>query len=99
MAGFTLVDVMIVVVVLGILAAAVLPLVSHYIDDSEDAAAHATLDATRKALEMHRAETGEWPTAITNDLFLHGEPPTLPPGYEFNYDPLTGAIALVETAP
>lgn len=94
--AFTLIDLMIVVAVLGVLAAIVLPLVDHYVDQAADAAAHTTLDQTCKAVELYRTQHGVWPAAITPDLFRgETQPPQLPNGYALQYDPLTGEVTLV----
>jgi len=93
--GFTLIDLMIVIVILGVLAAIVLPLVSHHLDQARQAAAEATLTSVEKALELYWMKNNAYPTSISTLVFQTGDQATLPPGYSFNYDPMTGAVALV----
>jgi type II secretory pathway pseudopilin PulG len=88
---------MIVLVILGILAAIAAPLIKRYVEDAERAAAEATLSSTEKAIGAYRAAHGEWPPAITPTLYQNEEPPTLPDGYAFDYNPATGEVALIET--
>lgn len=93
--GFTLIDVMIVVVCIGIMAAIVLPQVIRHIDEAEEAAKQTTFESVRKALDLYHLQKGAWPAAITPDLFVSHETPRLPAGLAFNYDPATGALAIV----
>ena len=93
--GFTLIDLMIVVVILGVLAAIVMPLVSRHLDQAEQAAAESTLSSVEKALEIYRMDYNMYPSSIEALIFQTGEPVTLPDGYSFTCDPLTGAVALV----
>lgn len=86
---------MIVVLIIGILAAIVIPLVSHHVDEAEDAAAVSTHSAVQKAVEVYKSHYGIWPAEITDDLFQGNEPPVMPEGYSLDYDPLTGVVALV----
>ncbi|MEC9373562.1 MAG: type II secretion system protein [Planctomycetota bacterium] len=96
--GFTLLDVMITVVILAILAAVALPLVSHYIEDAEEAQAQTTYDSVRKALDLYMTQHGTWPDEITPALFVNEEPPLLPAKYTFEYNPDTGDLQLALAA-
>ena len=93
--GFTLIDLMIVIVILAIRAAIVLPLFNNYVKDASEASANSTYDSVRKALDVHYMEHGAWPEEITSSLFANGEPVTLPDGYAFDYSSTTGSLELV----
>ncbi|TVQ33069.1 MAG: type II secretion system protein [Phycisphaeraceae bacterium] len=92
--GFTLVDLMITVAILGILVAAVIPLYNNYYEDAAEVSAQTSFEAMRRALDMHWIEHGSWPDEITPALFQTGQAPYLPHGYSFDYDPDTGALEL-----
>lgn len=94
--GFTLVEVMIVVVIVGILAAIVVPFVMGYLDDAEQAAAESTFVTVQRALELYKHENNAYPESLDLLAFQANERLTLPEGYSFEYDPLTGDLALVE---
>lgn len=94
-AGFTLIDLMIVIVILGVLAAIVLPLVSHHLDTAQQAAAEATLNAVEKSIEMYWMQNNEYPTSLDALTFQTDKALNLPDGYSFDYDETTGMIALV----
>lgn len=93
--AFTLIDLMITIVILAILAAVVTPLVGGYVDETEEAAAKTSYNHVRKALDLYMTENGTWPDEITADLFINNEKPTFPDGYSIEYEPDTGALALV----
>lgn len=56
--GVTLIEVMIVVVIVGILAAVAIPAYDDYITRSRRSDAFTALETVRAAQEMHRAENG-----------------------------------------
>jgi type IV pilus assembly protein PilE len=58
--GVTLLEVMIVVVIVGILAAVAIPAYNNYITRSRRSAAFVALETVRAAQEMYRAEKGEY---------------------------------------
>lgn len=93
--GFTLIDLMIVIVILGVLAAIVLPLVGHHVDKAAMAAAESNLMAVEKSVELYWMQNNMYPTSLEGLTFQAGEPLVLPQGYSFTYDPMTGAVALV----
>ena len=93
--GFTLIDLMIVIVILGVLAAIVMPLVSHHLDTAQQAAAEATLSTVEKSIELYWIQNNEYPTSLNALTFQTNKPLKLPAGYSFDYDETTGAVALV----
>ena len=54
--GFTLIEILIVVVILGILAAVVVPQFSNAADDANDAAVRSQLQTLRGQIELYRAQ-------------------------------------------
>src|SRR5216683_1754784 len=61
--GFTLLELLVVVVILGLLAGFVAPRYFGQIGKSEVATAKAQLDALEKALDQYRLDTGRYPSA------------------------------------
>jgi type IV pilus assembly protein PilE len=64
--GVTLIEVMIVVVVVGILAAVAIPAYNDYVTRSRRSDAFTALETVRAAQEMYRAERGFYAGAITS---------------------------------
>lgn len=62
--GFTLVELLIVVVILGVLAAIAIPQFSASTDDSKAAALDATLSNLRTAIELYYQQHGSYPSAV-----------------------------------
>ncbi len=93
--GFTLIDLMIVIVILGVLAAIVLPLVSHHVDTAAQTAAESNLASVEKALELYWMQNNTYPTELSELTFQTNETLVLPAGYSFTYDSGTGTVALV----
>ena len=93
--GFTLIDLMIVIVILGVLAAIVLPLVSHHLDQAQLTAAESNLAAVEKALELYWMQNNSYPALLADLTFQTDETLQLPDGYSFTYDAGTGTVALV----
>ncbi len=60
--GFTLLELLVVMVIIGLLAAYVGPRFFSQIGKSEQKAAKAQLDAFEKALDQYRLDTGRYPT-------------------------------------
>jgi general secretion pathway protein G len=60
--GFTLVEIMVVVVILGILAALIVPRVVGRTDDARAVAAKQDVAAVMQALKLYRLDNGRYPT-------------------------------------
>lgn len=60
--GFTLIEVMVVIVILGILSALVVPNVLHKAADARVAAAKSDLAAIGQALDMYKLDNSTYPT-------------------------------------
>jgi general secretion pathway protein G len=65
-AGFTLVELLIVVIILGILAAIVLPQFASTTDDAKTAALDTDLSGLRSAIELYYQQHGAYPSAATD---------------------------------
>lgn len=77
--GFTLVELVIVVLVLGIITAVAAPKMFDTANDARDSASRQSLNVVRSAIELHRADLGSYPAAasITTALlpYLQGSFP------------------------
>ena len=62
--GFTLVELLIVVIILAILAAIVVPQFATSTDDAKDAALDSTLANIRDVLDLYFAQHGEYPAGL-----------------------------------
>ena len=60
--GFTLLELMVVMVIIGLLAAYVAPRYFSQVGKSETKLARAQIDALEKALDQYRADTGHYPS-------------------------------------
>lgn len=86
--AFTLVELVVVVLILGILAAVAAPGLLSYSDTAVDNGLRQTLTTVRDAIDKYRAETGDWPgqdlldTTLKADLapYLRGAFPSSPVG-------------------
>ena len=76
--GFTLVEVLIVVVILGILATAVVGVVGGQQEDARTATARATLRAMQDAVQRYHARYGTFPEEISGAWFSGGTVPLNP---------------------
>ncbi|MCA3217692.1 MAG: type II secretion system major pseudopilin GspG [Burkholderiales bacterium] len=60
--GFTLIEIMVVITILGILAALIVPRVVGRTDDARIAAAKQDIGAIMQALKLYRLDNGRYPT-------------------------------------
>lgn len=99
-AGFTLLELLVVVVIIGVLVAYVAPRYFQQIGKSERTAALGQIDALRKAIDAHWLDTGHFPSsdaglsALTtrpegekkwNGPYLQGRVPPDPWGHAYVY--------------
>lgn len=61
-AGFTLLELLVVMVIIGLLSAYVAPRLFGQLSKAEVKAARAQIDAFQKALDQYRIDTGSYPT-------------------------------------
>ena len=66
-AGFTLIEMIAVVIIVGILAAALVPMVGHTIEDSRKAKAQSDTKAIVDAIAMYKMVNGTYPPGRQND--------------------------------
>ena len=60
--GFTLLEVLMVIVIIGLLAGIVAPRIIGHLSESKTTAARAQISAFEKALDLFRIEVGNYPT-------------------------------------
>ena len=76
--GFTLIEIMVVVIILGVLAALVVPRVMGRTDDAKLAAAKADIASIMQALKLYRLDNGRYPTTDQGLQALLTRPTTEP---------------------
>ena len=96
-AGFTLIEVLLVVVIIGILAAVVVPRLSGRVGQSQISAAKSSIASVSLALDLYETDTGKFPPSLQSLLtkgseqnwrgpyLKKGEMPLDPWGHEFVY--------------
>ena len=72
--GFTLVELLIVVIILAILAAIVVPQFTATTDDAREAALDTTLGNMRAAIDLYFQQHGEYPSANTDGTNAQNTP-------------------------
>jgi general secretion pathway protein G len=72
--GFTLLELLVVIVIIGLLTAVVGPRFFSQIGKSEQGTAHAQIDAFAKALDAYRLDTGRYPTTESGLRMLVNKP-------------------------
>lgn len=77
--GFTLIEIMVVVVILGILAAVVVPRIMDRPDDARIAKARQDIRALQSALELYRLDNYQYPSTQQGLEALVSEPSGEPP--------------------
>jgi len=72
--GFTLLELLVVIVIIGLLAAFVAPRYFSQIGKSQQQIAHAQIDSFDKALDQYRIDTGRYPTQEQGLAALNVQP-------------------------
>jgi general secretion pathway protein G len=82
--GFTLIEIMVVIVILGVLAALVVPSVLSRTDDARNVAAKSDLAAIRQALKLYRLDNQRYPSTEQGLEALVAKPvdPPVPPNWK-----------------
>jgi general secretion pathway protein G len=83
-AGFTLIEIMVVIVILGILAALIVPKVLERPDEARAIAAKSDIAAIMQALKLYRLDNQRYPTGEQGLTALIAKPeqPPLPPNWK-----------------
>ena len=76
--GFTLLELLVVVVIIGLLVGYVAPRYFGQVGKSEVTTAKAQIDALEKALDQYRLDTGRYPTTELGLAALVNRPPNEP---------------------
>jgi general secretion pathway protein G len=84
--GFTLIEIMVVIVILGVLAALVVPRVLDRPDEARIVAAKSDIAAIMQALKLYRLDNQRYPTAEQGLAALVSRPATepVPPNWKPN---------------
>jgi general secretion pathway protein G len=73
--GFTLLELLVVIVIIGLLAAFVAPRYFSQVGKSQQQIARAQIDSLDKALDQYRIDTGHYPTQEQGLAALNAPPP------------------------
>jgi general secretion pathway protein G len=76
--GFTLVEIMVVVVIIGILAALIVPRVVGRGEEARAVAAKQDVSAIMQALKLYRIDNGRYPTSEQGLQALYAKPQSAP---------------------
>lgn len=82
--GFTLIEIMVVVVIIGILAALITPSVIGRVDDARISAAQSDLQAIGNALDLYRLDNLGYPTTSQGLEALTSKPSGVPEPVNWN---------------
>jgi type II secretion system protein G len=89
--GFTLLELLVVILIIGLLTGIVGPRFMSQISRSEATAAKAQIDAFEKALEAYRIDTGRYPSSSQGLQALVNRPADEAPTSRIRYPPTPGA--------
>jgi len=95
--GFTLVELLVVVLILGALAAIAVPRISQSAQTAKVNACKTNVDLINSQIELYFANTGDWPEDVdailgNSDYFPDG-PPECPFGTDYSYNDTTHRVA------
>jgi general secretion pathway protein G len=91
--GFTLIELIVVMAIIGVLLTVAVPRYFHSVDKSKEAVLHQNLELTREALDKYFGDNGKYPDTL-DDLVTKKYLRTAP------YDPITeSATTWVIVAP
>jgi len=96
--GFTLVEILIVVIILGILAAIVIPQFTNASEDAKKSSTQSTLQVIRGQIELYKIKNGDTPptdlTKLVTDGYLPSYPvnPTTNATADWSYTASTGVL-------
>jgi len=84
--GFTLIEVMVVIVILGVLAALIIPKVMSRPDEARITAAKQDISSVAQALKLYRLDNMRYPTTEQGLMALVKKPstPPVPPNWKGN---------------
>lgn len=94
--GFTLVEILIVVVILGILAAIVIPQFSNASEEAKTSSLASNLQSLRSQIELYKIKEGAYPAtlqALEDDGYMRDVPAKDPFNVTWTYDDVTGALS------
>ncbi|MCU1717746.1 type II secretion system major pseudopilin GspG [Pseudomonas sp. 5P_3.1_Bac2] len=84
--GFTMIEIMVVVVILGVLAALVVPQIMSRPDQAKASAAQTDLKAIGMALDIYKLDNHQYPSNAQNLAALVSKPSGHPPARNWNSD-------------
>jgi general secretion pathway protein G len=79
--GFSLIEIMVVVVIMGVLAALIVPSVMHRPDQARQVAARQDIATLMQALKLYRLDHGRYPSNTQGLQVLLADPAQGRPGY------------------